>query len=71
MSRKARFTQADVTRAIRGAQAAGGVIKRITIEVDGTIVIDWEPRPSPEPDWRPESNLYRPLGLKRWNGRPG
>jgi hypothetical protein len=40
MSRRPqRFTQADVTRAIRGAQAAGLTIARVEIDVEGKIVI--------------------------------
>lgn len=35
----ARFTQAAVTRAIKGAQAAGLVVEAVEIDVDGTIRI--------------------------------
>jgi hypothetical protein len=65
MSRKARFTQADVTRAIKGVQSAGGTVTKVTIEPDGTIAVDFEIGDAPREDWLPASNLYQPLGLKR------
>ena len=33
------FRQRDVTRAIRGAQAAGVTLRRVWIEADGRIVL--------------------------------
>ena len=35
----ARFTQAEVVRAVRAVTAAGVVISRVEIEVDGKIVV--------------------------------
>ena len=37
--RPARFTQAEVVRAVRGVTAAGVVISRVEIEADGKIVV--------------------------------
>jgi hypothetical protein len=39
MSRTAKFTQADVTRAIRGATKAGCQVARAEIELGGKIVV--------------------------------
>jgi hypothetical protein len=39
MTQRSRFTQADVTRAIKGAQSAGLVVQRVEIEPDGKIVV--------------------------------
>lgn len=39
MTARARFTQADITRAIRGVTAGGCRVARIEIEPDGTIVV--------------------------------
>ncbi|WP_200685660.1 hypothetical protein [Paracoccus caeni] len=38
-NRKSSFTQADVSRAIKGAQACGLPITRTLIEPNGTIII--------------------------------
>ena len=43
MTAKARFTQADVTRAVKGAIAAGMEVTRVIIAPDGTIQICTEP----------------------------
>lgn len=39
MTAPAKFRQADVTRAIRGALAAGRKVERIEIDANGKIVI--------------------------------
>lgn len=42
------FKQADVTRALRGADAAGRLVRRVEIDRDGKIVlvmVDGEPAP--------------------------
>jgi hypothetical protein len=39
VSKAAAFRQVDVTRAIRGAEAAGQVVSSVKIEGDGTIVV--------------------------------
>lgn len=49
------FTQAKVTRAIRGAQAAGMTVGRVEIEPDGRIVI------VPGVDVKPEAVPYSPV----------
>lgn len=36
---RARFTQADVARAVRAVTAAGVVISRVEITIDGSIVV--------------------------------
>lgn len=38
-SRSTRFRQADVSRAVRGAKAAGISVSKIEIDTDGRIVI--------------------------------
>lgn len=39
MTEQARFKQSDVTRAVKGVEAAGLEVKKIEIEPDGTITI--------------------------------
>lgn len=39
MTRKASFNQADVTRAVRGAQAAGITVGTVRISPDGVIEV--------------------------------
>jgi hypothetical protein len=39
MGKRATFTQAEVTRAVKGAQAGGMKIKRVEILPDGRIVV--------------------------------
>lgn len=46
MTAPARFRQADVTRAIRAAQAAGVPSPKVEIEPSGKIVIYTESRPA-------------------------
>lgn len=43
MTAKARFTNQDVTRAIKGALAAGLVVRSVEIAPDGTIKLDTSP----------------------------
>jgi hypothetical protein len=51
MTRRAAFNQADVTRAVKGCQAAGIAVGTVTITTTGEIVIyaagaDSAPRPN-------------------------
>lgn len=39
MSRAARFRQADLTRAVKGARASGLSVQRVEIDPNGKIVI--------------------------------
>lgn len=39
MNRKAKFTQADVTRAVKGAVQGGLPISRVEVDQDGRIII--------------------------------
>lgn len=39
MGKRASFTQAEITRAVKGAQAGGMAIKRVEIMPDGRIVV--------------------------------
>lgn len=51
MTQKARFTQADIQRLVKGAQAAGLEIARIEIEPDGTLaVVTTDAADQDEPD---------------------
>jgi hypothetical protein len=40
VTRSISFTQAEVRRAIKGAQSAGLIIRRITVGRDGAITLD-------------------------------
>jgi len=40
MSRAVTFTQAQVRRAIKAAESAGLRVRRVTVNPDGTIIID-------------------------------
>lgn len=42
MTRGSKFRQADISRAIKGAKAAGMPVSKIEIDVDGRIVITSE-----------------------------
>jgi len=42
MTRGARFRQADIARAVKGAKAAGVSVAKIEIDTDGRIVITSE-----------------------------
>ena len=61
MSRNAAaFRQADVTRAMRGAQAAGMQVTRVEIEPDGKIVVSSDKSGAPTDEsplevWRREN----------------
>jgi hypothetical protein len=39
VSRRASFTQSDVTRAVKGAQAAGLIVSRVEVDGDKIIVL--------------------------------
>ena len=40
MSRAVTFTQAQVRRAVKGAESAGLAVRRVTINPDGSITVD-------------------------------
>lgn len=44
------FRQSDVTRAMRGAQKAGGVVVRVEIEPGKIVVICSDDKPHAQPD---------------------
>jgi hypothetical protein len=48
MSRAAAFKQSDITRALKGAQAAGMAVDRVEIGNDGRIVLSTGLAASPE-----------------------
>jgi hypothetical protein len=50
----ARFRQDDVTRALRGAEAAGRKVRHTKIEPDGTIVLVHDEPIAPAPEQLPE-----------------
>lgn len=52
MTAVARFTQTDVTRAMKGARAAGFTRVRVGIDVTGNIVVDASDDPAPVGDGR-------------------
>ena len=59
-TRAARFTQADITRAIRAFEKAGLCVARARIAPDGTIeVIAGEPEQGDNGNWFAGSPLYR------------
>jgi len=47
MNRRKPFTQADVSRAIKGAQSAGLKVQRFEIEPTGKIIVISDERPAP------------------------
>ena len=58
MTKRSRFTQADILRAVKGCQAAGMEVRSIAIRPDGTIeVATGECEPTAE-DWTIGSPLY-------------
>lgn len=46
MSRRATFRQSDVTRAVRGAVAAGLPIAGVRVDADGITILTTPPAPS-------------------------
>lgn len=66
MTRRATFTQAQLTRAIKAAQAAGLTITRCEISPDGRIVVSTEseaaPPPDPFADWKAARDARRAQG---------
>ncbi len=56
---RGRFTQAEVTRAIKAAQSAGLVVSRLEIEPDGKITV------FTVPDQQPSSDAERALDAWR------
>jgi hypothetical protein len=65
MTKRARFTQADVTRAVRACQEAGLEIASITIHPDGAIEVT--------PVGSPEQERLNPLDrlLNSWDEERG
>lgn len=60
MTRAARFSQADLTRAVKAAEKAGMCVARIRIAPDGSIeVIAGQPEPADNTNWFAGSPLYR------------
>ncbi len=60
MTARARFSQADVRRALRAAEAAGLCVGRIRIEPDGAIEIVAGQGETPDnAAWFKDSPLYR------------
>jgi hypothetical protein len=49
MTRPARFSQRDLTRAVKAAQAAGLAVVRTEITRDGRLILVHEGAPVPQP----------------------
>ena len=47
MSRAVTFTQAQVRRAVKGAESAGLKVRRVTVNPDGSITVDGDNGPVP------------------------
>ncbi|MBE0580814.1 hypothetical protein [Devosia sp.] len=45
MTKAAPFTQADITKLLKGAKAAGMTVRRITIDRSGRIIADFADTP--------------------------
>lgn len=59
MTVRARFTQADMRRAISAAVAAGLEVRSVKIAADGSIVVNTEAITITKDDWRSRQPLYR------------
>lgn len=60
MTARARFSQSDLTRAVKAAEQAGVSVARIRIEADGAIeIVAGAPEMSDKTDWFAGSPLYR------------
>lgn len=62
MSRRAAFTQTDISRLLKGARAAGEPVRRVRIDQAGNIVADFGAR---EEDGEPEDEWSRAIRAKR------
>lgn len=60
MSKAARFSQADLTRAVRAFERAGKCVKRARIEADGAIeLVAGAPEEGDSANWFAGGPLYR------------
>jgi hypothetical protein len=60
MTRAARFSQADLTRAVRAAEKAGLSVAKIRIEPSGAIeVVAGQPEEQNDSSWFKDSPLFR------------
>jgi hypothetical protein len=60
VSARARFSSADLTRAVKAAEKAGVCVGRIRIEPDGSIeIVAGEPEKGDNTNWFAGSPLYR------------
>jgi hypothetical protein len=66
MTRRATFTQAAITRAIKGAQDAGMTVARCEIGLDGRIILTAESvaatPPDPFAEWKARRSASRAQG---------
>lgn len=66
MTRRATFTQAEITRAIKAAQAAGMTVTRCEIGADGRIILTAESAAAAPPDpfaaWKASRGANRAQG---------
>jgi hypothetical protein len=65
MTNKARFTQGQITKLLKGAKGAGMVVTRITVAEDGSITLDFgDEQATPGPnEW--DEVFENPLPLPR------
>jgi hypothetical protein len=60
MTRAARFTQADLTRAVTAMEKAGACVSRVRIAPDGSIeLVVGEPDKADNGNWFSGSPLYK------------
>ena len=60
MTKAARFTQADLTRAVKAMEKAGIYVSRVRIAPDGSIeLVAGEPSEADNTNWFNGSPLYR------------
>lgn len=59
MTTPARFTQSDISRAMKGARQAGFSSVRVEIDKDGRIIVHADDLAKVDPtDWRSKQPLY-------------
>jgi hypothetical protein len=59
MTRAARFTQAEIERAVKAVEKAGKCVARVKFTADGFEVVAGEPEAQEDSSWFKDSPLYR------------
>jgi hypothetical protein len=65
VTKRARFTQAEIVRAIKGFERAGVRLAALKVALDGSITLVAAGDETADDDWRIGSPLYADKGKRR------